>query len=391
MLRRCRTNQMGLTVFVSMLLVTAVTRVGAADPGLKERLHQMTPAEDTALRLAAYERLAGAESAGVALAPGPAGSFDSLSVGTPDVHFDGRLYRMWYCGSAVACYYVGGVSAVGLATSEDGIHWQRANDGKPVLEPGEPGAFDELRVEGGCTLYDEATEIWRMWYTGLRKPGTEPRASNWEGTIPGGWECRLRVGLATSKDGINWQRENDGKPVLDLGPIGSTGDLQIMYPTVIKEADGYRMWYASNSITVPHTVSMATSPDGINWTKHREGAPVEGLGWYVTGPAVSRHGDEYLMLCSPEDLVMNVWIVRAAVSRDGFLWKVLNEGNSVAPAGPDLQFEGKRVAEEGSTHHPSSAIRVGDDLLFWYTENAGQGKGYRIAAGKLKIDWPEDE
>ena len=164
-----------------------------------------------------------------------------------------------------------------------------------------------------------------------------------------------------------------------------------MYPTVLKQKNGYRMWYASNSISVPHTVSMATSRDGIHWKKHRDGAPVEGLGWYVTGPAVTRLGDEYLMLCSPEDLVMNLWIVRAAVSRDGFNWNVLNQGKSVAPAGEDLQFEGKRVAEEGSTHHPSAAIRRGRDLLFWYTENAGEGKGYRIAAGRLKGQWPGDE
>ena len=381
-----------IVIVVMLATLLAVTGRGmcAEEPSLAERLHQMTPAKDTAFRIASFERLTGAETAGVAIAPGPEGSFDSLSVGSPDVHFDGRLYRMWYCGSAVACYYQGGVSAIGLATSADGIHWQRANNGKPVLEPGEPGAFDELRVEGGCALYDEETGIWRMWYTGLRKPGTEPRASNWEGVIPAGWECRLRIGLATSKDGIHWQRENGGTPVIDLGPIGSTGDLQIMYPTVLKEKNGYRMWYASNSITMPHSVSMATSPDGINWTKHRDGAPVEGLGWYVTGPAVTRRGNEYLMLCSPEDLEMNVWIVRAAVSRDGFNWNVLNNGKSVAPAGADLQFDGKRVAEEGSTHHPTSAIIRGNDLLFWYTENAGQGKGYRIAAGKMTMDWPKE-
>ena len=60
------------------------------------------------------------------------------------------------------------------------------------------------------------------------------------------------------------------------------------------------------------------------------------------------------------------------------------------PPGPDLQFQGKRVAEEGSTHHPSAAIADGNVLRFWYTENAGQGKGYRISAGKLVFDWPDE-
>ena len=95
------------------------------------------------------------------------------------------------------------------------------------------------------------------------------------------------------------------------------------------------------------------------------------------------------MLCSAEDLEMDLWIVRAAVSRDGTSWQVLNNAKSVAPAGPDLQFQGRRVAEEGSTHHPSSGIRRGNEMWFWYTENAGQGKGYRIAAGKITFDFQD--
>lgn len=173
--------------------------------------------------------------------------------------------------------------------------------------------------------------------------------------------------------------------MLDLGPIGSVDELQVTHPTVVRDGDGYRMWYAANSFVVPHTVAMATSPDGIHWTKHRDGEPVRGLGWYVTGPAVIPIADEYLMLCSPEDFELNQWLVRAAVSRDGFQWYVLNEGKSVGLSGPDLQFEGKVRAEEGSTHHPSTPVRVGDTLMFWYTETGVQGKGYRIAAGKIML------
>ena len=161
-----------------------------------------------------------------------------------------------------------------------------------------------------------------------------------------------------------------------------------MHPTVVREGDGYRMWYAANSFVVPHTVGTATSPDGIHWTKHRDGEPVRGLGWYVTGPSVVRLADEFLMLCSPEDHDENLWFVRAAVSRDGIHWQVLNGGKNVAPSAPDLQFENPRKAEEGSTHHPSTAVPVGNALLFWYTETDAQGQGYRIAAGKITLRHP---
>lgn len=119
-----------------------------------------------------------------------------------------------------------------------------------------------------------------------------------------------------------------------------------MYPSVLKEETGYRMWYASNSIRIPHTTSMATSPDGVRWTKYRDGAPLEGLGWYVTGPAVYRMGDEYLMLCSPEDLDMNLWIVRGGESRRGRLASA-EQRQVRGPGGPRLAVQGQACGRGG--------------------------------------------
>jgi hypothetical protein len=350
----------------------------------KSLLTPIEIAQDTAIRIASYERLEGPHDGGAVLVAGPQGSFDSWGVCTPHVHYDGNIFRMWYSGGSVPPHYHGEYAAIGLATSTDGIHWERANGGKPVLVPGPAGAFDEAQLLGPCLLYENG--LWRMWYCALMTP-RNPKPEHWQGRFPADWDPRIRIGLATSRDGINWERQNDGNPVLDLGPIGSTDELQVMHPTVVRAADdSYRMWYAANAFVVPHTVAMATSPDGVAWTKYRGGEPVRGLGWYVTGPAVVRIGDEYLMLCSPEDLELNQWIVRAAVSRDGFNWHVLNQGKSVALPGTDLQFEGQVPAEEGSTHHPTSAVRVGNELWFWYAETNVAGKGFRIAGGKIKVE-----
>ena len=380
---------------IAVFVVAALMGGGSADADLTRRLTRMHPAISTIFRLISFERLTGPEAEGAALACGPEGSFDSAWVGAPDVHFDGSIHRMWYSGASVLPYYTGQIVQIGLATSRDGLHWQRANNGNPVFEPGPPGTFDECWMMGPCVLYEKG--IWRMWYGGLQKPGTEPRAENWAGKIPEGWEVRVRIGLATSTDGTHWTRENGGKPVLDLGPLGSTGDLQVMNPTVLKEDDGYRMWYASNSISIPHTISMAVSSDGIHWQKYRDGAPVVGLGWYVTGPAVYQLGDEYLMLYSrdleePDETGRKGWIIAAAVSRDGFRWRVLNEGRAVADPGPlpPAPPSGVRPGEEGSTHHPSAMIREGDCLRFWYAENPATN-AYRIGTGRLTFDWPPDQ
>ena len=384
--------QWKLTGFSALLcLMLTAGNCVLADEDLVARLKSIQPTTDTAFRLLSFDRPEGGAAEGASLALGPAGSFDTAWLGAPSVHHDGQIYRMWYCGAPIPPYYTGQKMHIGLATSRDGSNWTRANDGKPVMSPGAAGAFDECWVGSPWVMYDGKT--WRMWYSGLMKPSGKPAPAYWKGKIPAGWEPRIRIGLATSTDGNHWERENDGKPVVDLGPPGATDDLQAMAPTVLKEGDGYRMWYASNSISIPHTISMATSEDGIHWTKANGGKPVEGLGWYITGPAVYRLADEYLMLYSrdipePNEYGAKGWGVAAAVSRDGVHWRVLNKGKAVAHPGPlpPLPESGVRAGENGSTFHSSGMLRQGNALRFWYAENPASG-AYRLAEGKLTFDW----
>ena len=367
------------------VLAAAQTAIPADPAKVPPELTLGVPATETSFSLTGYSRIEGPLEDGAVLRVGPAGKFDSAWVGSQEIHFDGALYRMWYSGSPVLPIYSGEPSLIGLATSVDGLNWQRANGGNPVFEPGPAGAFDDAQVQSPYVLRDGNT--WKMWYSGLRKPGQEPRAENWEGKIPAGWEPRLRIGLATSRDGIHWTRENGGKPVLDLGSVGSNDDLQVMHCAILREGDGYRMWYAANSIGVPHTIAMATSPDGIHWTKHLDGAAVEGLSGRSTGPSVFARGDEYLMLYT-NDPGTGGWHIYAAVSTDGFHWKPLNDGKPVADPGPvDPSAVG---GEAGSAMHSSALLEDGSSLLYWYTENFGNGRGkYRLALGKLDFDWPD--
>ena len=92
----------------------------------------------------------------------------SSPVGAPAVYYDGQVYPMWY----VAGYYHGEYAAVGLAVSEDGIHWKCANNGQPVFDPGPPDAFDEACPEGPCVIHDNGT--WKMWCSRLMKSSDGP-------------------------------------------------------------------------------------------------------------------------------------------------------------------------------------------------------------------------
>ena len=105
---------------------------------------------------------------------------------------------MWYSSLYDSKMGRGGI---GLATSPDGVRWRRENGGRPVLSPGPAGAFDEGQGGFPEVLYDGS--VYRMWYAGM--------AADWHGSGFG----HYRVGLATSSDGVVWQRANGGRPVLE--------------------------------------------------------------------------------------------------------------------------------------------------------------------------------
>ena len=110
-------------------------------------------------------------TAGLVLAPGPAGRCDDFRVGGAVVHAgaDGQ-WRMWYyCRDRAFDRDAPptlGSGRVALATSHDGIHWQRV-DGPAtagaVLDPNpDPAAFDSLHV--GLTDVTRHDGAW--WHHG---------------------------------------------------------------------------------------------------------------------------------------------------------------------------------------------------------------------------------
>jgi hypothetical protein len=80
------------------------------------------------------------------------------------------------------------------------------------------------------------------------------------------WEFKLY--MATSEDGIRWTKEPN--PILPLGAEGSWDDSSHAGPAVLKLEDGFHMWYLGSGNYKGKTawrIGHATSPDGRNWTK----------------------------------------------------------------------------------------------------------------------------
>lgn len=91
---------------------------------------------------------------------GKAGSFDETHAKYPCVLRVGRQWWMWYNGRAADCF----TGQVGLAISDDGLSWQKANGGQPVLRHGPPGSFDETKVDHPTVVHFD--NQFHMWYTG---------------------------------------------------------------------------------------------------------------------------------------------------------------------------------------------------------------------------------
>jgi len=289
---------------------------------------------------------------------GNAGAFDEKWVSGPSVLFDGQTWRMWY-GSVFDSKM--GRGGIGLATSHDGIHWQRANQGEPVLETGPAGAFDDGQVMGPEVLFDG--EVYRLWYAGMSR--------KWHASGFG----HYRIGLATSRDGIHWQRENGGRPVLDLGPPGAPDEVQAATPTILREGATYRMWYAAWAPGSNHTLCVARSHDGVHWERENDGRPIEGLSPpHAFGPAVTKIGERYFLLYMALNAPPGLF---AATSTDGLHWDMLGDGQPWLAPGDDDAFDGQRVG------HPYLLL-LGERLKVWFTgyQRDAQGPaGYRLRIG----------
>ena len=188
------------------------------------------------------------------LAPGPLGCFDDHGVypaslvGTPD----GCLYMYyigWNPGVRRPLFY----ASIGLAVSvDDGASFRRYGQA-PIMARSE---FDPCLVTSPCVLREG--DRWRMWYvSGFR----------WE-ELAGALVSYYHVKYAESEDGVHWER--DGRVCIDLRP----GERNIARPCVMRDDDGYRMWY-SYSDGAGYRIGYAVSVDGLEWLRRDDDVGIE--------------------------------------------------------------------------------------------------------------------
>lgn len=142
---------------------------------------------------------------------------------------------------------------VGYLTSPDGLTWTEVTE-DPVLTTDEVPYAGLAALASSALVEEDGTWV-LYFYT------WEPGASTQ--TTAG------RIGRATAATPEGpWTPDPD--PVLSPGSAGEWDDLQIDAPRVLRTEDGYVMYYSATDSEGywNHAIGMATSPDGVTWTKY---------------------------------------------------------------------------------------------------------------------------
>jgi len=152
-------------------------------------------------------------------------------------------YHMWYTGQAK------GRSAIGYATSPDGITWNRRSD-KPVLSPEAP--WEKVAVMCPDVVWDEKARLYKMWYSGGEQ--NEPNA----------------IGYATSPDGLTWTK-HAANPIFAPDPKNPWEQHKVTACQVIQQDGWYLMFYIGFRDEAHAQIGIARSRDGIHdWQRHPE-------------------------------------------------------------------------------------------------------------------------
>lgn len=204
----------------------------------------------------------------------------------------------------------------------------------------------------------------------------------------------LPLGMAKSTDGIRWKRFDRGTPeladdyVLLRDSEDSWDSFSAETPTVVWDegARFFRMWYTGTPLAKDHNdtlarqkIGYATSPDGIEWTKHDDPATTDALygksdpvlfpregawdDWFVGDPCVLHEGTTYRMWHAGTGHFGPAGVMTAigyAESEDGVHWTRFDR--------PVLS----PTEEDGWLAAGPEVAKIGDHYeMFYYTRRKG--------------------
>jgi len=193
----------------------------------------------------------------------------------------------------------------------------------------------------------------------------------------GGYDgSNWRILRAISTGGINWVKQG---LCLNLGPTGAFDSVHVVYPYVIKEENLYKMWYTA--FDGNHwRIGYAVSSDGVIFKNRQIALDTGGSGGldaeHVHTPVVVKQGGLYTMFYAGYGGKPAGWRILRATSTDGLYW--IKQGLAL-----DIGAKEEPDSDEllcGSAMYAQGLFKM------WYW---AKGTNFRIlsATSKNGIDW----
>lgn len=137
-----------------------------------------------------------------------------------------------------------GVVEVGYMTSEDGYTWRSAQE-EPVFVSDQVPFGEGMADVSSVVVLEGGT--WVLYFHTIRDG---------------------EIGIATARSPLGpW--DVDPRPILRPGPEGAWDDRAVAWPSVIQRAGTFRMYYGGQG-SKGTAIGLATSKDGLEWTKHND-------------------------------------------------------------------------------------------------------------------------
>ena len=226
-------------------------------------------------------------------------------------------------------------------------------------------AWENNAVLEPSVIYDPDARLWKMWY----KAGSLTGA----GTLDA-------VGYATSTDGLTWTK-HAGNPIYGNGVGGESAE--VTQPRVYDFDGTFYMYYQVTGS--PNGLILATSTDGLTWTRIGEVLPFGSLESSGNNYVWREAADEWYMLI--EAYNGTIWQIYLATSTNGTSFAFANSGNPLTTL---------QVATGGMYGGPRMADPQKIDGLYhlWYHAASGSGtlptNIYRSTSANL-ITWTTPE
>ncbi len=179
---------------------------------------------------------------------GPEGAWDSTNISAGPIVFHDGKYHMLQNALTGWPPRDGGTA---YSISEDGYSWSRVGD-ESVFSAAD---IDDKQVPFASAAYVQPDGTWVMYFNTWPLNAVSHKPSIYRATAPdpsGPWTV-------------------DTDPVLEPGSNGSWDGGGVEAPSVLQIDDGFVMYFAGNDFG-RKMIGLATSPDGITWEKYNDPA-----------------------------------------------------------------------------------------------------------------------